>query len=447
MHYLYEVVFVNFKVGITNISTMLICFVPIFKFFQKFSKKFYKKFSKKSENQSQSSEHSLTLGRIGTFVFSVDQLLPYDKRIHFDYYLRYFGLIKTPMKSVIMEVGQSQYHDQFDTKIKKFFHFFIKFNAFSMLITFVMKFIIDDPKYLWLIGEVLMFLKGKRYFYNIIMIIFAIQSCLLIILFMDQKRVNLWISNFGSLQGLVPPRANGIHKMKSMTKLLKKYKIMFIISSFQYDLIPFLGFTVFARILLRIFSLKEYIISWMFWNVYYNLLWAYFTPGIIQTSRSYFNVMCYYYKLRLQDLNDDINRLINNSPSHHSKFQILVRNAKLNLILIEINEIFVSLSKSNKFWRRYITIFYYLCNPLICFIINSLIFFTLDSGVIFFAFILLFNTTFTLLQILMSAASINYQAKLCKNHLKKFLCEKTISINFKFKVSSNYYFLILLIIN
>lgn len=217
---------------------------------------------------------------------------------------------------------------------------------------------------------------------------------------------------------------------------------MFAISSFQYHVIAAFAYLVFAWVLISNTTWKQYIISWLLWNIYYNLLWSYFTSGILQTTRSYFNVVCYYYRLRLQDLNHHIIQVARQLTTCQSRS----KTTKLNRILNEINDIFVSLEKSNEFWSKYIPIFYYLCNPLACFTINCLMYFSLGSGLTMFFIVLIINTTFTVMQILLSASSINYQAKLCSKNLMTILYFKNIPIKFRFKVTNNHYYYIIIIL-
>ena len=78
---------------------MLTCLVPIFTF-----ENFWK-----IQRVNLNHQNIYWLSIFEAFIFSVDQLLPNDKIINYDYYLHYFGLIKTLMESVIMVIKQSQY--------------------------------------------------------------------------------------------------------------------------------------------------------------------------------------------------------------------------------------------------------------------------------------------------------------------------------------------------
>ena len=50
---------------------------------------------------------------------------------------------------------------------------------------------------------------------------------------MNEQGVNEWMRNFGSLQGLVSPKSNGIYNMKSIDKLIHKFKMTFKLAAHQ----------------------------------------------------------------------------------------------------------------------------------------------------------------------------------------------------------------------
>ena len=394
------------------------------------------KFVRRSKIKSNNNRNNLR----SSSTASINDNLPADQTVRFGHYLHRFALIHSSMKSIIF--SSDEQFTKRESNWKKFYKYFVKFNSFSMLISFITKLLLikyaeQTDFWLWVLGDIFMFFHGKKYFYNVIMTIYGIQSCLMILLFTDKQGVNSWIENFGSMQGLVPPRSNGIYNMNSMNKLMHKFKIIFIISSFQSYLIPVIGYSVAVKASIENVTWKQYLISWMFWNIYFNLIWAYVTPGIIQTCRSYFNLVCYYYKLRLQDLNKEIVKISSRS-SNNPRLQILMQNSKINVILHETNKVFVSLAKSNRFWCKYIAVFYYLCNPLICFILSCLIYFIIDYHLLFFAIILLINTLFTLMNIMITASGINYQARLCGKNLMKLLYVKSVPQKYRLKVRLNF---------
>ena len=414
---------------------MLLYFTSVFSSIMKF----VRKFKNISNDKLELHGNSLT----------INDNLPADQIVQFDYYLERFALIHhSSMKSIFNYDNESTCESQYElTSNWKFYNFFIKFNSFFMLTTFIIKlFLIEygvsheqTEYWLWVFGDVFLFFNGKKYFYNVIMTIYGIQSCLMIILFMNEQGVNEWMRNFGSLQGLVSPKSNGIYNMKSIDKLIHKFKMTFIISSFQSYIIPIIGYPVAVKVSIENVTWKQYFMTWMFWNVYFYLIWAYFTPGIIQTCRSYFNLVCYYYKLRLQDLDKEIVKIIKISSANTSnhRLRLLIQNSKINFILHETNKIFVSLAKSNEFWCKYTAVFYYLYNPLICFILSCLIYFITDYRLFLFATILLISAFFTLINIIITASDINYQAKLCGKNLIKLLYLKSIPQKYKLKVRLN----------
>lgn len=305
-----------------------------------------------------------------------------------------------------------------------------------MLIMQISKLFIDDNsiKLLWLVGDVCVFFGGKRYFYSIINMILASQIFLVSLLFKDSHHIN-WMMNFTSMQGLVPPKVNKIYKMDHLNKLMKKFKIVFKVSTIQSIVIPLIAFFGFGAMFYFNVTIGQYLMYWFFWHFYYTYFWTYLVNGITQYTRSYFIMVCYYHKLRFEYLNERLNYWMKLLKKLKTLEQKILINKKLLRLMQEADDIMVSISKANQFWKYFLAIFYFFYIILISFLLTCMIYFNINKNIIPFAYAMLFSTTITLIQISISAAQVNYQAKKVSKTITKFLSNKNVILKLKLKVS------------
>ena len=103
---------------------------------------------------------------------SINDNLPADKIVRFGHYLHRFALIQSSMKSIIF--SSDEQFTKRESNWQKFYNHFVKVNSFSMLTSFIIKLLLikyseQTDFWLWILGDIFMLKKKKKYFYNVIM--------------------------------------------------------------------------------------------------------------------------------------------------------------------------------------------------------------------------------------------------------------------------------------
>lgn len=104
----------------------------------------------------------------------------------------------------------------------------------------------------------------------------------------------------------------------------------------------------------------EYRIIGFTWLVVLSL-WAFYNSGSIYMMAAYYDVLCYYFTLRFEKVNADIDMIISPDAFLDSK----ERHAMLHRILQEHNHLCKKLDEYNRFWSKYVMYSFFI-SPLIC---------------------------------------------------------------------------------
>lgn len=159
------------------------------------------------------------------------------------------------------------------------------------------------------------------------------------------------------------------------------------------------GLTSFNR-----YTLSDFICWGIPWTILYGMFWPYYTCGIIVLPFAYFHSLCYYLKLRMETLNNQIKSIKS----------VLTLSKALPKIITDYHSVLNIVDRSNTFWRNFTALIYFSYIPLNCFLLYQLIFANIDSIIMVMLFIVLLEESFLVLSFMvLSAAMVNAEAKKC----------------------------------
>ncbi|KAI2803722.1 hypothetical protein BLOT_007858 [Blomia tropicalis] len=92
-----------------------------------------------------------------------------------------------------------------------------------------------------------------------------------------------------------------------------------------------------------------------------NVAWTYIASTHAYVSFVYFNSLCYYFRIRFDKVNQDIETIIT------QRLKANERVAMLHHILVEHNSLCLKVSEYNRFWARYLMSAYFFLIAVICF--------------------------------------------------------------------------------
>lgn len=340
---------------------------------------------------------------------SINKSLQPEDRVKFDEKLLSLNLIDLSLESILL-IHQGKSIDNIQNKIsmrKKLYFYSIQLCLFLMLTINFMKLLFGgDSFWAYLIADLSRFIAMKPIYYRFFIV--NISSVLIGIIFIYKNPKNLfWMTNFAHLQGLVSPKCNHIYSIKSAEKLIKLYKIMsFIVNTFVLMTVVFTLISTGTLCLINL-TLTEYLMKFILWHFYFMGFWSYLATSLTMINLMYFGLICYYYKIRIDYLNNKLKNTLNSSS-------FSTNQTKLRSFLFELNRIMISTKKSNQFWSCFICIVYFPYIPLISFLINSLFAYMHQQNIII---IIMF--TFCLIGALTAVLYVAFFSSLVNNLIKK----------------------------
>lgn len=350
--------------------------------------------------------------------------------IQFDYYLLKYKFTQYSLESIV-HVNNTHVKTVKSSKLSKIFHFLYKSSNFVILLCNSLKLIISDHSlWLYVIGDIATFLDGKRYFYNIPFLLYTILSCYVIYMFQFDPKPK-WMTRFAHLQGIVPPIRNGIRSFGIVKKEIRRFKLTLPLFSFVVQATVVSGIASFLAVLSLNISLNHYL-YWIYaliWTIYYPGLYLFASTGYNLITIGYFHLLCYHYQLRLNHINQELDKLKTNVNS-------MKRNEKncLSRCLVQIKIIANSVKIDNQLWNRLIGVNYFLLIAIIGFDLNIILYYEINYISLAYSIIMLIVCIFYLLLISISAARVNSQFKIIANRLMKILIHKNINVYQKIKV-------------
>ena len=136
-----------------------------------------------------------------------------------------------------------------------------------------------------------------------------------IFIMFNSQLINFWYYNkdikpsylkpFEMMSGLVSPQSIGIRNKEVVYKLLNKSKILFSITRIISISVAFCG----ALLALKLLFSNQSLIELIFISIPWVLIISYFCnlgSNIIVYQILYFDIICYYFKLKMKTINNEI---------------------------------------------------------------------------------------------------------------------------------------------
>lgn len=162
------------------------------------------------------------------------------------------------------------------------------------------------------------------------------------------------------LKGLKAPNELGLNSTM-MTKLVRRAKIIYFLSWVFVVVRTVVGVAIFVYLYNHklIYEIQYQPIG-MIWLVILSI-WNFYNSGTIYMLAAYYDILCYYFRLRFEKVNSDIDVVVSPLIQMTSK----ERHALMFSILQEHNFLCKKLDEYNRFWSKYVMYTYFIA-PLIC---------------------------------------------------------------------------------
>ncbi|XP_027197681.2 uncharacterized protein LOC113792012 isoform X1 [Dermatophagoides pteronyssinus] len=182
----------------------------------------------------------------------------------------------------------------------------------------------------------------------------------------SRKRPLSWLEPFRVLRGESTPKSFGLSE-----PMLNSW--------FEYSISMWRFYFAFALMILTIVVLQTLGMLRHRWNSYhdpqsknwYNIMllfwtlvqifWAFLISAYSYICVVFFNSLCYYFRIRYEKVNEDIEIIIN------KRLKANERVALLHHILVEHNSLCLKVAEYNKFWSSHLMSTYFFLVAVICF--------------------------------------------------------------------------------
>ena len=239
-----------------------------------------------------------------------------------------------------------------------------------------------------------------------------------------------WLKVFNSIEGSINFVSNKILIFKSAEKLIRFSLILLALSVSSSYITTFtcgFVFIFFCFQKLRFTYSLLYALPW----IIINTIWAFYCSGYSITSW-FITIVCYYYKLRLNQLNVHLCLLLK-----RKKFSRI--NQHIDWLLHEYLEIVNEIHHFNKFVSKLIFFLFIFEVSTMVFLIYNLIYVKLSFVTLFGHQLVVCDILLTCLLIIISAIKIPNQFDKNKRNLIMLLYNKKLAIKNKIKVKNEIY--------
>ena len=262
--------------------------------------------------------------------------------------------------------------------------------------------IIDDSWLFTITGDYAKIL-GFRVYYNILFIMFSVLNLSTMLIWWTNKlkRVNAKFLNiFRMLSGEIAPITIGLTEKKSIIRVIKRTNILVKVAEFNSRKV-ITSFSTILTIVTYFFNatLVETLVFGVINSILHSL-YAYYTFNILLFHGFYFNIICYFIRIKIKVINET---LLEKNVSKTISVKIC---KSIDLIYTEINDY------NSIFWSKYFLIFWTTLGTLNVFLLYITLF--VDVVIIYK---LMFFYVFTLylvffLFVILSALSVNKEANI-----------------------------------
>lgn len=277
--------------------------------------------------------------------------LPTDKITKIDKYLRFYGFLS--------QSAEDYMQGDFRGKIKK-----STGRIYGLLLTSFMWFVfsrnlllafIDDPTIRSYLGESQNVRPSKQL--TMAMTLWSIYTALVMKLYWNAEKYRFynWLAPFLVYKGFISPQKMGLDMEMTdrwFSKTNKELPMFMMIVNIRW----ILGSTIFAWVAYVRWSANSVQETFnIAWAVILTV-WVYYSSAIIYITYAYYDSLCFYFRMRFNKVNNDIEYIIN--PENRMKPN--ERSTMLHQILVEHNELCIKVTNYNQFWSKYLMYTYFM---------------------------------------------------------------------------------------
>ena len=238
-----------------------------------------------------------------------------------------------------------------------------------------------------------------------------------------------WLNIFNAIEGRQSFIDNKILLKKSAKKLIRFSLILLTsITAILYinilTSISVLSYNTFISL-----SLKHFLfaVPWLITNA----IWTFYSGGYSLTS-SLITIICYYYKLRLHQLNVYV-------IWHFKRKQFKYFNQHIERLLNEYNKIINEINQFNKFASKLLFFLFLFIASINIFMIYNIIYVKLKPNIMYGHLVIILNLSCLISLIILNAIRITNQAHRNKNKLMSLIFMEQLKITNKIKVIHSYF--------
>jgi hypothetical protein len=163
-----------------------------------------------------------------------------------------------------------------------------------------------------------------------------------------------YLKPFEMMSGLISPQSIGLYNEKDVTKMMKRFKLLIKFLKFNVSIMSSFALLLASVPIISNCSLVRILFPGILWIIIF-LLFGYHLSDFYLTQMIYFYIICYYLRIKLQNINNEI-EIKNRRNIKLSEFQVFVKyvTKSLNSIYLEITEY------NDNYWSTFLFLFTFL---------------------------------------------------------------------------------------
>ena len=239
-----------------------------------------------------------------------------------------------------------------------------------------------------------------------------------------------WLNIFNAIEGRQSFLENKILLKKSAKKLIRFSLILLTSMTAILYINILINFVVFSCNIFISLNLKDFLLFVVPWNII-NAIWTFYSVGYAGAS-VFIIIICFYYKLRLHQLNIYVIWLLKRN-------QLNQFNQRIERLLNEYNKIINEINLFNKFASKILFFMFLFIASMNIFMIYNVIYVKLKPSIIYGHLVVILDLSCLISLIILNAIRITNQAHRNQRKLMPLIFMKQLKITNKIKVIDSYF--------
>jgi hypothetical protein len=196
-----------------------------------------------------------------------------------------------------------------------------------------------------LIGDFTYFIKARFHFNIAIILLLSLTIISQLINFFNYQNdiKPIYLKPFSMISGSITPKSIGLSNTKNIYNLINRLKILLFFCKFQsFTIIP-ASFAISVSSIVLNCSLNEILLYGIPWSLIYSIGINY-CASFIAYQMTYFHINCYYFNIKLSQINNEkLNLTIN------------PKNKNVKLIIQTLDKIYTEIREYNEnYWSKFL---------------------------------------------------------------------------------------------